>query len=238
MRYIPKHIAIIMDGNGRWAKAHGKIRTEGHYKGVQVVRDIAKYANSIGVKCLTLYAFSTENWKRPEDEIKYIMALPKMFFATYLKELMENDIKIQMIGDLDPIPNNAKTVFLDAIEKTKNNKGLVLNFALNYGSRTEIVNAAKAYAEDVKNGRVNDLSEDEFENYLMTRGLPEIDLMIRTSGEERLSNFLLYQLAYSEMVFTDVYWPDFNGEELEKCIDIFNSRNRRFGGLDDENKNN
>ena len=238
MRYIPKHIAIIMDGNGRWAKAHGKIRTEGHYRGVQVVRDIAKYANSIGVKCLTLYAFSTENWKRPEEEIKYIMALPKMFFATYLKELMENDIKIQMIGDLDPIPNNAKTVFKDAIEKTKDNKGLVLNFALNYGSRTEIVKAAKQYAEDVKNGRANDLSEDEFENYLMTAGLPPVDLMIRTSGEERLSNFLLYQLAYSEMVFTDVYWPDFNGEELEKCIDIFNSRNRRFGGLDDENKNN
>ena len=238
MRYIPKHIAIIMDGNGRWAKAHGKIRTEGHYRGVQVVRDIAKYANSIGVKCLTLYAFSTENWKRPEEEIKYIMALPKMFFATYLKELMENDIKIQMIGDLDPIPNNAKTVFKDAIEKTKDNKGLVLNFALNYGSRTEIVKAAKKYAEDVKNGRANDLSEDEFENYLMTAGLPPVDLMIRTSGEERLSNFLLYQLAYSEMVFTDVYWPDFNGEELEKCIDIFNSRNRRFGGLDDENKNN
>ena len=202
---IPEHIAIIMDGNGRWAKAKGKVRTEGHYQGVKNVRDTAIYANELGVKCLTLYAFSTENWKRSEDEINYIMSLPKVFFASYLKELMEKNIRIRMMGEIERIPENARRIFLDAIEKTKNNTGMTLNFALNYGSRREIVLAARKYAEDVKNGRINDIDENGFAEYLMTDSLPEIELLIRTSGEKRLSNFLLYQLAYSEMVFSEVY---------------------------------
>ena len=188
---IPEHIAIIMDGNGRWAKAKGKVRTEGHYQGVKNVRDTAIYANELGVKCLTLYAFSTENWKRPEDEINYIMSLPKVFFASYLKELMEKNIRIRMMGEIERIPENARRIFLDAIEKTKNNTGMTLNFALNYGSRREIVLAARKYAEDVKNGRINDIDENGFAEYLMTDSLPEIELLIRTSGEKRLSNFLL-----------------------------------------------
>lgn len=234
MKNVPEHIAIIMDGNGRWAKEKGKVRTEGHYQGVKNVRNIAIYANELGIKCLTLYAFSTENWKRPDDEVKYIMSLPKIFFASYLKELMEKNIKIRMIGEIDRIPENAKKIFLEAIEKTKNNTGMILNFALNYGSRKEIVLAAQKYAEDVLNGRENNLTEDEFETYLMTNGLPQIDLMIRTSGEQRISNYLLYQLAYSEFIFTDVYWPDFDAQELDKCLDIYNHRKRRFGGLDED----
>ena len=230
---IPEHIAIIMDGNGHWAKAKGKVRTEGHYQGVKNVRDTAIYANELGVKCLTLYAFSTENWKRPEDEINYIMSLPKVFFASYLKELMEKNIRIRMMGEIERIPENARRIFLDAIEKTKNNTGMTLNFALNYGSRREIVLAARKYAEDVKNGRINDIDENGFAEYLMTDSLPEIELLIRTSGEKRLSNFLLYQLAYSEMVFSEVYWPDFDYKEFDRCIDEFNHRKRRYGGLDE-----
>lgn len=230
---IPEHIAIIMDGNGRWAKAKGKVRTEGHYQGVKNVRDTAIYANELGVKCLTLYAFSTENWKRPEDEINYIMSLPKVFFASYLKELMEKNIRIRMMGEIERIPENSRRIFLDAIEKTKNNTGMTLNFALNYGSRREIVLAARKYAEDVKNGRINDIDENGFAEYLMTDSLPEIELLIRTSGEKRLSNFLLYQLAYSEMVFSEVYWPDFDHKEFDRCIDEFNHRKRRYGGLDE-----
>ena len=230
---IPEHIAIIMDGNGRWAKAKGKVRTEGHYQGVKNVRDTAIYANELGVKCITLYAFSTENWKRPEDEINYIMSLPKVFFASYLKELMEKNIRIRMMGEIERIPENARRIFLDAIEKTKNNTGMTLNFALNYGSRREIVLAARKYAEDVKNGRINDIDENGFAEYLMTDSLPEIELLIRTSGEKRLSNFLLYQLAYSEMVFSEVYWPDFDYKEFDRCIDEFNHRKRRYGGLDE-----
>ncbi|MDY3091392.1 MAG: isoprenyl transferase [Erysipelotrichaceae bacterium] len=230
---IPEHIAIIMDGNGRWAKAKGKVRTEGHYQGVKNVRDTAIYANELGVKCLTLYAFSTENWKRPEDEINYIMSLPKVFFASYLKELMEKNIRIRMMGEIERIPENARRIFLDAIEKTKNNTGMTLNFALNYGSRREIVLAARKYAEDVKNGRINDIDENGFAEYLMTDSLPEIELLIRTSGEKRLSNLLLYQLAYSEMVFSEVYWPDFDYKEFDRCIDEFNHRKRRYGGLDE-----
>ena len=230
---IPEHIAIIMDGNGRWAKAKGKVRTEGHYQGVKNVRDTAIYANELGVKCLTLYAFSTENWKRPEDEINYIMSLPKVFCASYLKEFMELNIRIRMMGEIVRIPENARRIFLDAIEKTKNNTGMTLNFALNYGSRREIVLAARKYAEDVKNGRINDIDENGFAEYLMTDSLPEIELLIRTSGEKRLSNFLLYQLAYSEMVFSEVYWPDFDYKEFDRCIDEFNHRKRRYGGLDE-----
>ena len=228
---IPKHIAIIMDGNGRWAKAQGKKRTEGHKEGVKNVRSIAIYANSLGVKCLTLYAFSTENWKRPVEEVDYLMSLPKVFFHAYLKELMEKNIKVTMIGDIDRIPDEARKIFLDAIAKTSKNTGMILNFALNYGSRDEIVKACMAFAKDYKAGLVDTLTEESFNDYLMTAGLPDIDLLIRTSGEERISNFLLYQLAYSELIFRPEAWPDFNKQSLDACLEEFEHRSRRFGGL-------
>ncbi len=228
---IPKHIAIIMDGNGRWAKAQGKKRTEGHKEGVKNVRSIAIYANSLGVKCLTLYAFSTENWKRPIEEVDYLMSLPKVFFHAYLKELMEKNIKVTMIGDINRIPDEARKIFLDAIAKTSKNTGMILNFALNYGSRDEIVKACMAFAKDYKAGLVDTLTEESFNDYLMTAGLPDIDLLIRTSGEERISNFLLYQLAYSELIFRPEAWPDFNKQSLDACLEEFEHRSRRFGGL-------
>lgn len=226
-----KHLAIIMDGNGRYAKEKGQLRTFGHKKGVENVREIAIYCNKLGIKVLTLYAFSTENWKRPADEVNFIMGLPKIFFNAYLKELMKNNIKIQMIGKLEQIPKEAKEIFLNAIETTKNNTGLILNFALNYGSRDEIVRACKKYAEDVKNGKENNLDESSFSDYLDTNNLPEIDLLIRTSGEKRLSNFLLYQLAYSEFIFVDTHWPAFSPEILDQCLEEYGNRKRRFGGV-------
>jgi len=224
-----KHIAIIMDGNGRWAKAKNMPRTMGHKKGTEKVREIAIYANKLGIKCLTLYAFSTENWKRDEKEVKYLFSLPKVFFKSYLKELMANNIKVEMIGDLRKVPEEAKEIFKDAIKTTSKNTGMVLNFALNYGGRDEIVKACKKYAKDYKNGKANSLDEESFKDYLMTAGLPEVDLMIRTSNEIRISNFLLYQLAYSEMIFIDRYWPDFSTSDLDDCIEEYNKRNRRFG---------
>ncbi len=225
------HIAIIMDGNGRYAKEKGLLRTFGHKKGVENVRKIALFSNKKGIKVLTLYAFSTENWKRPLEEVNYIMSLPKFFFDSYLKELMENNIKVMMIGDINKIPEEAKNIFLEAIEKTKNNTGMILNFALNYGSRQEIVKAIKNYCQDVIDGRENNLSEEEFNNYLDTKDLPEVDILIRTSGEQRISNFLLYQISYSELIFTNVHWPDFNEEEFDKCLHEYQNRHRRYGGI-------
>lgn len=228
-----KHIAIIMDGNGRWAKRQLLPRTFGHKKGVEKVREIAIYANDLGIECLTLYAFSTENWRRPAEEVNYLMSLPKIFFSSYMKEIMANNIKIQMIGSLEGVPAEARKIFTDAIEESKNNTGMILNFAMNYGGRAEIVKAAQQYAIDYSNGSAGPLDEELFANYLMTKDLPEVDLLIRTSHELRLSNFLLYQLAYSEMVFTDTLWPDFTTDDLDDCIDQFYHRGRRFGGLNE-----
>ena len=224
-----EHVAIIMDGNGRWAKEKGLPRTAGHKRGVETVREIAIYANSLGIKYLTLYAFSTENWKRPENEVNFLMSLPAFFFKSYIKELMENNIKVTMIGEFDRIPLEAKTLFKNAIEQTKNNTGMVLNFAMNYGGRDEIIHACKLYAQDYAKGIVNDLNEESFKSYLMTKDFPDVDLLIRTSNELRLSNFLLYEVAYSEFVFIDRYWPDFSSKDLDYCINEYNKRNRRFG---------
>jgi len=232
-----RHLAIIMDGNGRWAKQNKLPRTAGHYKGVEVLRNITIYANKLGIECLTVYAFSTENWKRSKEEVSYIMSLPKVFFASYIKELMENNVRVMIIGEKDLIPEETMNVINDAIEQTKNNTGLILNFAFNYGGRDEIVNAAKRYALDFTNGKVNDLDEEIFSNYLFTAGLPEVDLVIRTANERRLSNFLLWQCAYAEFVFIDELWPDFNAEVLDRCIEEYNGRKRNFGGRD-ETKNN
>ena len=231
------HLAIIMDGNGRWAKQNKLPRTAGHYKGVEVLRNITIYANRLGIKCLTVYAFSTENWKRSADEVNYIMSLPKIFFASYIKELMENNVRVMIIGDRERIPAETMRVIDDAINTTRNNTGLILNFAFNYGARDEIVRAAKAYAKDYKDGKVNDLDEEGFASYLYTKDLPEVDLLIRTGSEMRLSNFLLYQLAYSEFVVIDTLWPDFNNEVLDSCIEEYQSRKRNFGGRDETKSN-
>lgn len=226
------HIAIIMDGNGRWAKAKGMPRTFGHKQGAENIRTIALEANRLGIKALTLYAFSTENWKRPEEEVDYLCKLPKMFFNRYIKELKENNIKVSYIGELERFPMETQSVIKDALSQTHENTGLELVIAINYGSRREILLAAKKYAKDVKEGNATlDIDEEDFSKYLMTSHLPEIDLMVRTSGEQRLSNYLLWQLAYAEFIFTDYSWPEFTVDKLHEIIEEFNKRNRRFGGV-------
>ena len=222
-----KHIAIIMDGNGRWAQKRNKKRTVGHYYGSENVRNIALEALDMGIEVITLYAFSTENWKRPEKEIEYLMKLPAVFFDKFLDELMEKGIAISTIGDLSKIPEKTRKVMENAVEKTKNNSKLKLNFALNYGSRDEIVRAVKRIAID----QPEVIDEKLFSSYLDTSDLPEVDVLIRTGGDQRLSNYLLWQLAYAELVFLDLAWPDFTREEFKKCIHEFETRERTFGGL-------
>jgi len=226
------HVAIIMDGNGRWAKKQNQERTYGHFHGVEKVREIAIAANDESIKVLTLYAFSTENWKRPIQEVDYLMQLPSMFFSRYLKELMEKNIKIETIGDLAPFPENTKKVLLNAIKETSHNTGMILVFAMNYGGRIEIVEAAKKFHEAVSSGKMKDeLTEQSFEQFLMTNSYPAVDLCIRTSGEQRLSNFLLWQLAYAELIFTETPWPDLSVEEFKHLLAVGSGRERRFGGL-------
>lgn len=233
MNNIPGHIAFIMDGNGRWAKQRKMPRTYGHHEGTKTIRDIALSCNKLGVKAMTVYAFSTENFARPNQEVQYIFKLPKDFFESYMKELMENNVKITTIGHLEMAPQETQDIINKAIEKTSHNTGLILCFAFIYGGRDEIVWAAKKIAQKVKNDElsIDNIDENIFNHELMTKDLPDVDLMVRTSGEQRLSNFLLWQLAYAEFVFTDVYWPDFNEEELKKAIWLYQNRDRRFGGL-------
>ena len=233
MNNIPGHIAFIMDGNGRWAKQRKMPRTYGHHEGTKTIRDIALSCNKLGVKAMTVYAFSTENFARPNQEVQYIFKLPKDFFESYMKELMENNVKITTIGHLEMAPQETQDIINKAIEKTSHNTGLILCFAFINGGRDEIVWAAKKIAQKVKNDElsIDNIDENIFNHELMTKDLPDVDLMVRTSGEQRLSNFLLWQLAYAEFVFTDVYWPDFNEEELKKAIWLYQNRDRRFGGL-------
>ena len=227
-----QHVAIIMDGNGRWAKAHGKVRTQGHLVGVDNVRNIAIKANDMNIKVLTVYAFSTENWKRPSEEVDYLMKLPALFFNKFMKELMEKNIKITMIGEMEGIPQETAKVLQRAIDETAKNTGMILNFARNYGSRREITLAAKKYALDVLNDKAGlDIDEKEFGKYFMTADFPEVDLLIRTSGELRLSNFLLWQIAYTEFMFVDEPWPEFTPERFEYYCNEFLKRDRRFGGI-------
>jgi len=237
-RQIPNHVAIIMDGNGRWAKQRKMPRIAGHHEGMKTVRQITNFANAMGVKALTLYAFSTENWKRPKIEIDFLMNLPGEFLNTYLPELMEKGIRVEMIGDMDALPRHTEKAIKKAIEQTKDNKGLVLNFAMNYGSRVELVHAMKELAEEVVAGtlRVDEINEHSIESKLMTAHLPEPDLLIRTSGEVRLSNFMLWQLAYAEFIFTDVLWPDYDEECFLQAIEDFQNRDRRFGSLEGDQK--
>ncbi|MEN8699492.1 isoprenyl transferase [Bacillus infantis] len=230
---VPSHVAIIMDGNGRWAKKRALPRIAGHHEGMKVVRRTTKLANELGIKTLTLYAFSTENWKRPKLEVDYLMKLPEEFLGTFLPELVEENVRVQMIGYKDKLPGHTLRAIEKAMEETKGNDGLILNFALNYGSRAEILEAVKRVLNDCQSGIMeeSELNEEVFSAYLMTEGLEDPDLLIRTSGEIRLSNFMLWQLAYTEFWFTDVLWPDFTDGELLEAIEVFQNRQRRFGGV-------
>ncbi len=230
-KYSPKHLAIIMDGNGRWAKKRGLLRVFGHEKGAKAVREAIEAAGNCGVTHLTLYAFSTENWNRPKIEVNKLMNLLVSSLKKEFKSLHENDIKLSAIGDLDSLPSKANKELFEVIEKTKNNKKMVLTLALSYGSRSEIVKTVKEIADKVKNNIISLESIDDsiINEHLYTRNLPDVDLLIRTSGEQRLSNFLLWQLAYAEFYFTDVLWPDFKKEDLYKAVLNYQNRERRFG---------
>lgn len=230
---IPEHVAIIMDGNGRWAKGKGLPRIAGHREGMNNVTKTVRAANKYGVKVLTLYAFSTENWKRPKDEVEFIMRLPKEFLHVYLPEMMENNVQIRTIGDFDALPTYTKEAVQYAVDQTKDNDGLILNLALNYGSRYEILCAMKQMMKDIESTSlsIDDVDEQLVSSYLYTNGTSDPDLLIRTSGEKRVSNFLLWQIAYSEFWFTDVLWPDFNEDVFVEALREYEQRKRRYGGV-------
>ena len=232
---VPQHIAIILDGNGRWAKSKGMPRNYGHAQGSKNVERICEEAWRMGIKYLTVYAFSTENWNRPDSEVSALMTLLRNYMKTCLKTAAKNDMKIRVIGDIQPLDNDIKNRISELESATVNNGGLNFTIALNYGSRDELIRAARKMAQDCADGKLeaDDIDESVFESYLDTHGIPDPDLMIRTSGEQRLSNYLLWQLAYSEFYFTDVPWPDFTKEELMKAIEEYNHRHRRFGGVEE-----
>lgn len=241
MDKIPKHIAIIMDGNGRWAKKRFLPRVAGHKQGMETVKTVTRAASDLGVKVLTLYAFSTENWKRPQQEVSYLMHLPVAFFNKFVPELIEKNVRVNVIGYVDQLPAETQKAVRDAIDQTSGNTGMILNFALNYGGRAEIVSAVRKIAGQIEKHELapDDINEELISQSLMTGDLQPFsdpDLLIRTSGEERISNFLLWQIAYSEMVFTDVLWPDFDEAELKRDIYEFQQRDRRFGGLQEKEK--
>ena len=230
---VPKHIAIILDGNGRWAKKKGMPRNYGHAQGSKNVERICEDAYRLGVKYLTVYAFSTENWKRPKDEVDALMNLLRNYMKTCLKTAEKNRMRVRVLGDKTALDGDIRNRIAELEEATKNNDGLNFQIALNYGSRDEMIRAMKNMCADCKEGKIasEQINERLFESYLDTHDIPDPDLMIRTSGEQRLSNYLLWQLAYSEFYFTDVLWPDFTKEELIKAIEYFNGRDRRFGGV-------
>lgn len=229
MEKIPQHIAIIMDGNGRWAKKRGLARTMGHKAGAETIREVLRECDALGVKYLTLYAFSTENWKRPKDEVNAIMKLLVEFLRKEIRGLNDNNVKITTIGDLTKIPTFCQTEIQMAKELTKNNTGVVLNVAFNYGGRDEILRAIKKCIDDKVSSQ--DLTEEVFEKYLDTNGMPDPDIIIRPSGEQRISNYLLWQCAYSEFWYSNINWPDFTKEDLREAIFDFQNRDRRFGGV-------
>ena len=230
---VPAHIAIIMDGNGRWAKEKGMVRLKGHQAGMESLREIVRACSDKGVKVLTVYAFSTENWKRPIEELSGIFSLLVRYVAKELKELNANNVQIRMLGDIDPLPADAKKAAQKAVDSTKDNTGLIFCIAINYGGRAEIVRAARLLAKQAAEGQLDPASIDEamFASQLYTADLPDPDLIIRTGGEMRLSNFLTWQSAYSELYVTDTYWPDFTPDKLQEAIDVFNGRDRRYGGI-------
>lgn len=230
---VPQHIAIILDGNGRWAKKKGMPRSYGHTQGSKNVERICEDAYKMGVKYLTVYAFSTENWKRPKEEVDTLMSLLRNYMKTCLKTAKKNRMRVRVLGDKTALDDDIRTRIAELEEATKDNDGLCFQIALNYGSRDEMVRAMRKMCADCVDGKVKPEEIDEalFEGYLDTQDIPDPDLMIRTSGEQRLSNYLLWQLAYSEFYFTDVLWPDFTKEDLEQAIAYYNGRDRRFGGV-------
>ena len=233
MENLPKHIAIIMDGNGRWAKKRFLPRTAGHKAGVETVRTVITECKRLGIKHVTLYTFSTENWKRPALEVETLMTLLQSYLKKEVAELNRNNVKLTAIGDIEKLPKSCLEELKKAMELTKNNDGPNLNLALNYGGRYDITNAVKQISRDIENHKLNSesITEETIKNYLSTKSIPDPDLVIRTSGEQRLSNFLLWELAYAELYFTDVFWPDFDEKELQKAIYAYQTRDRRFGGL-------
>lgn len=238
MELIPKHIAIILDGNGRWAKKRLLPRTMGHRQGAFNLKDITIECDKLGIKNLTVYCFSTENWKRPEEEVNYLFTTPIKYYKKYKRKIHDSNIRIKVIGRRDRVSKDFLNVINDIEENTKDHTGITLTLCIDYGSQNEITTAVKEIANKVKNGvlDVNDINEGLITNHLFTKDLPPLDLLIRTSGEYRISNYLLWQMAYSEFYFTDVLWPDFNKKELIKALISFQSRNRRFGGLKNDNK--
>ena len=232
---IPQHVAIILDGNGRWAKSKGMPRNYGHAQGSKNVERICEEAWRMGIKYLTVYAFSTENWNRPKDEVDALMKLLRNYMKTCLKTAAKNDMKVRVIGDIEPLDEDIKKRIGELEAATVDNGGLNFTIALNYGSRDEMTRAARRMAQDCADGKLDPdkIDESVFESYLDTHGIPDPELMIRTSGEQRLSNYLLWQLAYSEFYFTDVPWPDFTKDELVKAVEEYNHRHRRFGGVEE-----
>lgn len=230
-RKIPRHVAIIMDGNGRWAKHRGLERSEGHLKGIDSVRNVIEAASQAAVQVLTIYAFSTENWNRPPEEVDALMDLMVQAIAKETAELIKNGVKLQYIGDMQRLPQRTKSALMDCMQQTSGGEKITLVLALSYSSRWELTEAVKAIASDVKKGifHENDIMESTVDKYLSTAGFPELDLLIRTGGDIRISNFLLWQAAYSELYFTDVYWPDFGAEEFYEAILDFQKKERRFG---------
>ena len=230
---VPEHIAIILDGNGRWAKSKGMPRTYGHTVGAKNVETICRAAHDLGVKYVTMYAFSTENWSRPDDEVKALMKLLGEYIKTCMKTAKKDNLRVRFIGDLSKLDEKLRNAIDELTEYSSQFTGLTLTIAINYGSRDEMTRAIRKVAADVKEGAlsVNDIDEACFSNYLDTKDIPDPDFMIRTSGEQRLSNYLLWQLAYSEFYFTPVPWPEFTPEELKKAVEEYDKRNRRFGGI-------
>ena len=228
---IPRHVAVIMDGNGRWAKAKGLPRKMGHVQGGKNVEDLLYVCDDLGIKYFTVYAFSTENWKRSEDEVAALMTLLRSYLSSGFKKAAKNNVRIRIIGDRTRLAPDIQKLIEDLEEDSKNNTGLQFQIAINYGGRDEIVRMMRKTAEDVKSGKVNpeDINEEFISNNLDTKDIPDPDLLIRTSGEQRLSNFLLWQIAYSEFYIADCHWPDFNKDELIKAIEEYNKRDRRFG---------
>jgi len=235
---LPKHLAIIMDGNGRWAKQQGFMRAFGHENGTKSVKEIIKTSAKLGIEYLTLYAFSTENWNRPKLEVQALMKILINSLKKELVTLQENNIRLNAIGNLDKLPKTAQKELLDVMEKTKNNTRLTLTLALSYGSREELVNAVKSISDKVKNNIISiDTIDDSIINeHLYTQNLPDVDLLIRTSGEHRISNFLLWQIAYAELYFTNVLWPDFKDQDLYEAIISYQKRERRFGKTSEQIK--
>lgn len=231
---LPAHIALIMDGNGRWAKNHNRPRDFGHQRGAKVLENISLYANEIGITYMTVYAFSTENWSRPEKEVKGLMNLLRRYLKGHIKDSNKNNLKIKIIGDISGLQDDIQDLITQLEDITDDKDGMILNIALNYGGRDEIVRGIRKLLVDVENNKIesSQVNEAMFAKYLDTANTPDPDLLIRTSGEERLSNFLTWQSAYSEFYFTDCLWPDFSEEEFDKALEVYKNRDRRFGAIE------